>query len=118
MTKEYVIFATNYLKTLYGGDFSLQGEILVFNNGPDEFYCDLQYKTDNNKWKFWHRYKGQQEYYVQCTRTGFITGLYTCFIQINKYAGIPYNNQERIRVQRLLTQAWNQYYNKEMVGRR
>ena len=64
----YIIFSTEYMIKHYGGEFFILDNILYFKNGIDEFYCDLNNKTDKNKWRFWHRHEGQEEYHRQIDR--------------------------------------------------
>ena len=102
----YIIFSAEYMVEHYGGEFIILDKVLYFKNDVDEFYCDLSNKTEANKWRFWHRHKGQEEYHRQIDRKNIVAGLYMCFTHKNKYNGIAYNRQERIRVQRTVSEEW------------
>ena len=102
----YIVFSAEYMVKHYGGKFIIQNNILYFENEIDEFYCDLNNKTNSNKWRFWHKYKGQEEYHRQIDRKNIVAGLYMCFTHKNKYNGIPYNRQERIKIQRTVSEEW------------
>ena len=105
-TIEFTLFAADYMVIHYGGSFTLSDGVLYFKNDIDEFYCDLKNKTEKGKIRFWHRYEGQEEYHRQIDRKNIVAGLYMCFTHKNKYNGIPYNRQERIKIQRTVSEEW------------
>ena len=87
--------------------------IEIIENSMDEFYCSLNPidKTEKNKFRFWHRVKGQQEYHRQIDRKNVIAGMYTCLNHDNKYSNIPYNRQERIKIQKEIVEKWQIHKN-------
>lgn len=107
-SKAYIIFAANFLTERYRGQIELINNIVYIDNGKDEFYCDLINKTEKNKLRFWHRYKGQEEYHHQIDRKNIVAGMYQCLTHSNKYINIPYNRQERISVQREIENSWRE----------
>ena len=107
-SKDYIIFAANFLTERYRGQIELINNIVYIDNGKDEFYCDLINKTEKNKLRFWHRYKGQEEYHHQIDRKNIVAGMYQCLTHLNKYINIPYNRQERISVQREIETSWKE----------
>lgn len=112
-TIEFTLFAAEYMAIHYGGSFSLTDGVLFFKNDIDEFYCDLKNKTEKGKIRFWHRYEGQEEYHRQIDRKNVVAGLYQCFTHINKYSGIKYDRQERIRIQRTVSEEWQKAKSKK-----
>lgn len=106
-----VIFIANNMVERYGGNFSIIDNIIYIESGIDEFYCDLLYKTEKRKLRFYHRIKGQTEFHRQIDRKNLCSGLYVCFTHKNKYDGIPYCRKERIEVQSEIETAWNNYKN-------
>lgn len=107
-SKAYIVFAANHLTERYGGKIELVNNIVYIDNGKDEFYCDLINKTEKNKFRFWHRYKGQEEYHRQIDRKNIVAGMYQCLTHINKYIGIPYDRQTRISTQREIENGWKE----------
>ena len=105
-TIEYTLFAAEYIVRHFGGNFTLSNGVLRFKNGKDEFYCDLINRTEKDKIRFWHRYEGQEEYHRQMDRKSVVAGLYQCFTHINKYSNIKYDRQERIHIQRIISEEW------------
>ena len=71
----------------------------------------LLIRLKKNKFRFWHRVKGQQEYHRQIDRKNVIAGMYTCLNHDNKYSNIPYNRQERIKVQKEIVEKWQIHKN-------
>ena len=88
----YITFAANYLVEHFGGKINIINNTIYIENSMDEFYCSLNSidKTEKNKFRFWHRVKGQQEYHRQIDRKNVIAGMYTCLNHDNKYSNIPY----------------------------
>ena len=107
-SKAYILFAANRLTELYGGQIKLVNNVVHIDNGKDEFYCDLINKTEKNKFRFWHRHKGQEEYHRQIDRKNIVAGMYQCLTHANKYAGIPYDRQKRISIQREIENDWKE----------
>ena len=105
----FILFAAEYMVNHYGGKFTFSNGVLYFQNDIDEFYCDLQNKTEMGKYRFWHRYKNQEEYHHQADRKNIVSGLYMCFTHKNKYSGISYDRNERIRIQRVVSEEWHDY---------
>lgn len=105
----YIIFSIEYIINLYGGSYIIENNILYFGNDKDEFYCDLQNKTDKNKYRFWHRYKGQEDYHRQIDRKNIVAGLYQCLTHKNRYENIPYCRQNRMLIQKIISEKWQQY---------
>lgn len=104
---QFILFTADYMTKHYGGSFILSDNILYFKNGVDEFYCDLKNKTEKGKYRFWHRYEGQQDYHRQIDRQSMVSGLYQCFTHVNKYSGIKYDRNERILAQKLVSEEWH-----------
>ena len=109
----YITFSANYLVEHFGGKINIVNNTIYIENSMDEFYCSLNPidKTEKNKFRFWHRVKGQQEYHRQIDRKNVIAGMYTCLNHDNKYSNIPYNRQERIEVQKEITEKWQIHKN-------
>lgn len=105
-SKSYIVFAANHLTERYGGKIKLVNNIVYIDNGKDEFYCDLINKTEKNKFRFWHRCKGQEEYHRQIDRKNIVAGMYQCLTHTNKYIGISYDRQKRISMQREIENSW------------
>jgi hypothetical protein len=104
-----VVFLASNLAERYNGSFSIENNVIYINSGIDEFYCDLLYKTEKRKLRFYHRVQGQTEFHRQIDRKNLCSALYTCFTHKNKYIGIPYNRKERIQIQAELSKAWFDY---------
>lgn len=80
----YITFAANYLVEHFGGKINIINNTIYIENSMDEFYCSLN--PEKNKFRFWHRVKGQQEYHRQIDRKNVIAGMYTCLNHDNKYS--------------------------------
>ena len=110
-TIPYITFAANHLVEHFGGKINIANNIIYIENSIDEFYCSLTPidKTEKNKFRFCHRVKGQQEYHRQIDRKSIISGMYTCLTHDNKYSNIPYNRQERIKIEKEIIEKWQTY---------
>ena len=118
-TIPYITFASNYLVERFGGKINIINNILYIENSMDEFYCSLHPadKTEKNKFRFWHKVKGQQEYHRQMDRKRIVSGMYACLTHDNKYSNIPYNRQERIKMEKEISEKWQIYKKNEMMNK-
>lgn len=80
----YITFASNYLVEHFGGKINIVNNTIYIENSMDEFYCSLNPidKTEKNKFRFWHRVKGQQEYHRQIDRKVLLLGCIPVLITI------------------------------------
>lgn len=97
MLYDYHKYFLNYLITLYGGSYEVQGHILFMYSGNDIFKVSLLDGSRFDKFTFFHKnYKANLgHFHKQFDCHDLEYGLYKCFTHdFNTKYGIPYSTED------------------------